>query len=315
MIALGLRQVQEALNRKADQIQRDFVDLSDRMDEIGRKLLEVRGEERDKLRTEQLEMREQQKVLAEEVNQWRQRARDVSQQTGTDALRNFLEDLLELNEDFITAAAQHALYLIDAPEEELLKLSEEGGPKIAVQSAAGRLIERARIEYDLRGTDVAARQRAAVEFANRPGIAQDDSLVQEIEAAMEDEDPIVRETMVLTFIQLHRFRSMRVADLDIAHKSVQQLANLNHSAVIPILVEILSNPRTGFQYSESGAEEIDNNRSRMVALLRLVEWHTAEAQSAVKACVFDRDPHIVKAANRALELFPEIWNGKINSGN
>jgi hypothetical protein len=258
-------------------------------------------------------LREQQQTKAEEVNQWRQRARDVLQQHGTDALREYLEKLLTYDEEFITAAAQHALYLMDAPEEEILKLSEQGLPRIGEQTAAGRLIERARTEYDLRGTQSSARQRAAVEFANRPGIAQDDAVLEEIGEALEDEDPMVRETMVLTFIQLLRFRAMRIADLEIAHEAVQKLSKLNHQRVIPVLVEVVSNPRTGFFKGEDDPEEIDNSRSRMVALLRLVEWHTAEAQAAVKASTFDRDPHIVKAAKRALELFPDVWAGKINS--
>jgi hypothetical protein len=49
----------------------------------------------------------------------------------------------------------------------------------------------------------------------------------------------------------------------------------------------------------------------MVALLRLVEWHTLEAQMTIRNMKFDQDPHIVKAADRALTLFPEPWAGTL----
>jgi hypothetical protein len=49
----------------------------------------------------------------------------------------------------------------------------------------------------------------------------------------------------------------------------------------------------------------------MVALLRLVEWHTPDAQYAMRGRQFDRDLHIVKAAKRALELFPGDWTGRL----
>ena len=180
------------------------------------------------------------------------------------------------------------------------------------QSTAGRLIERARIEYDLRGADPAARRREAVTFANRPGVPQDDEVVNEIAAAMDDSDPLVRELATLTTIQLHRFRAMRLADMDLAHESVQFLARITSPEAIPVLIEVVKNPRSGFTNGEGGASvETDNSRSRMVALLRLVEWHTAEVQTLLRSLKFDQDPHIVKAAERALELFPGQWTGPI----
>jgi hypothetical protein len=51
----------------------------------------------------------------------------------------------------------------------------------------------------------------------------------------------------------------------------------------------------------------------MVALLRLVEWHTAEAQAALRGRKFDRDSAIVKAAAKALELFPGDWAGPLRT--
>jgi hypothetical protein len=142
-------------------------------------------------------------------------------------------------------------------------------------------------------------------------MAQDDEALAEIEAAVEDSDPLVRELAILTTAQLHRFRALRVADLDIVHDSVQYLSRMTHSSVIPILVEILENPRTGFVIEEGETRESDNDRSRMVVLLRLVEWHTADAKVAVQGRQFDRDEHIVKASDRARELFPGPWSGPL----
>jgi hypothetical protein len=59
--------------------------------------------------------------------------------------------------------------------------------------------------------------------------------------------------------------------------------------------------------------DADNGRSRLVALLRLVEWHTADAQAALRGRKFDRDPAIVRAAAKALELFPGDWSGPLKT--
>jgi hypothetical protein len=312
LIGLGLRPLQDAINRKADAVQREFIALSERIDEIGKLLLELRGEERNRMREEQKALRAQQNQIAEEINLWRERARAVMQQPGRDSLRAYLNELIELNEETLIPAIEQTLHVMDLPEEELQKFEEQ--PETELKSVAGRLIERARTEYDLRGSDPAVRQREAVEFANRRGIAQDDNALREIEAAIEDEDPIVRELAILTSIQLHRFRAQRMADLDAAHLSVQYLSRVNHPAVIPALIEVLDSPRSGFIQGKEGMVESDNNRSRMVALLRLVEWHTSDAQIAIRGRTFDRDPHIVRAAERALELFPGTWSGPIKKG-
>jgi hypothetical protein len=309
VIGLGLRQLQEALDRKANEIQHEFIDLSDRIEDIGRQLLELRGEEREQLREQQKALRAQQLDLADEINLWRERARAVLQQPGEQSLRSYLKELTELGEESIKPAIEHTLYILDATPEELAALEDVPDP--TQQTPVGRLLERARLEYDLRSSDSAVRQREAVAFANRQGMAQDDEALAEIEGAIEDPDPLVRELAVLTTIELHRFRAMRVADLDIAHKSVQYLSRMNHAAVIPILIEILEAPRTGFVAEEGEATEADNNRSRMIALLRLVEWHTSEAQASLRGRRFDRDQHIVKAAERALDLFPGTWSGPL----
>lgn len=310
MIGLGLRQLQEALNGKADRIQHEFVLLSEELEDVGRKLLEAEEADRPPLRERQQEIREKQMKVANEVNIWRERARNVIQQRGGSALRAFLDGIASLEDEQVKAAAKHALYLMDAPEEELAALADQPSARKAT-TAAGRLIERARTEYDLRTGDPATRMRAAVEFANRSGVAQDDAILEEIEAAMEDPDPLVREITALTIVQLLRFRSLRLADLDASHEAIQRLAKVNHMAAIPVLIEVLNTPRTGFVTREGDSIEEDNGRSRMVALLRLVEWHTPDAQYALRGLQFDRDPHIVKAAKRALELFPGDWTGRL----
>lgn len=313
MIGLGLRALQDALNRKADVIQREFVTASDRLQVVGRLLLEERGEKREKLREEQNALRERQQALAQEINLWRERARGVLGQRGGEALRAYIREFLTYEENDIRAAAEHALYVLDATDEELARMAQPEKDHEA-KTPVARLLERARTEWDLRGADPGARTRAAVEFANRSGMAQNLDAIAEIEAAIDDSDPLVRELVILTVIQLHRFRAMRLADLEAAHQAVQRLTQINHAAVIPVLVEILETPRSGFIMSESGTVDADNGRSRLVALLRLVEWHTAEAQGALRARQFDRDSAIVRAAAKALELFPDDWSGPLKPG-
>jgi hypothetical protein len=312
VFGLGLRPLQEALDRKADEVQREFIDIRNRIDDMGKQLLELRGEEQKQLREEQNALRDQQQKIAEDINQWRDRARAVMTQGGPAGLRAYLEELSTLNEPSIQPAIDQVLRILDMPPDEIIEVEDES--KYKEQTPAGRLLERARIEYGIRTGDPAVRLREAIAFANRPGMAQDDAQLEEIAAAMEDPDPLVSELAVLTTIQLHRFRALRMADLDISHQSTQFLARLNHAAVIPVLVEILETPRTGFILENDESVETDNDRSRMVALLRLVEWHTAEAQTAVKARQFDRDETIVKAAARALELFPQPWSGPLKGG-
>ncbi len=308
VIGLGLRQVQDALDRKADELQREFVRLSDEIAEAGRKLLEAELEERQQFSDRREKLKARQQVLADEINLWRERARAVTQQRGPGSLRTYLTELKQLEEPLIVTSVDHALYLMDAPPEEIERLLEQPA-EATEQTPAGRLLRRARTEYDLRGTDPAPRQRAAVEFANRPGLSQDDDALAKLEAALEEQDPIVREVAVFTLIQMHRFRAMRMADLDQAHRSVQRLAQLNHPAVIPVLVEIANTRRSGFSAEAVEGDEAFNDASRLMALLRLVEWHTPEAQQAVLSRRHDRNENIAKAAARALELFPGEWTG------
>lgn len=310
VIGLGLRAVQDALNKKADSIQHEFVSLSQTLDDIGRQIVELRGGDTAALRAEQASARERQEQLAEEVNLWRQRGRDVTQQKSQTALRAYLEELATLNEPAIQTAAKHAQFLLDAPEEELDRLAQSAD-RARETTPAGRLLARARSAYDLGVDDPVARKRGAVEFANRQGMAQDDLALAEIEAGIQDEDPRVRDIAVLTAIQIHRFRATRVADLELSHASVKRLAAMDHAEVVPILIEILEKPRTGFVDQGGVSVESDNGASRMLALLRLVEWHSADVQKTFRALQFDQDPKIVQAAAHALELFPDPWKGPL----
>ncbi len=158
----------------------------------------------------------------------------------------------------------------------------------------------------MRSTDPDARLRTAVEFANRAGMAQDDDAIQEIEEALKDPDPLVREVAALTAIQLHKFRALRIADLDVAHRSTQKLAQIKFPAA--------SRPGrdsretcTGFVTTEAGSEERDNARSRMVALLRLVEWHTGEAQKALRAAAVRSRPEYRQGRGTCPGSFPAEW--------
>ena len=310
MIGLGLRHLQDALNKKADSVQHEFVSVSQTLEDVGRQIVELRGGESSALRAEQAAMRERQQILADEVNLWRERARGVTSQRGQGSLRGYLEELLQLDDPGVQTAAKHALYLMDAPEEELARLAQQSD-RSKETTAAGRLLARARSPYDLGSDDPAARKKAAIEFANRPGMAQDDAALAEIEAAMQTEDPRVQETAALAAIQLHRFRAIRLAELDQAHTSVKWLAASPHHEVVPVLIEILEKPRSGFVEQDGGTVERDNGASRMVAMLRLVEWHTSEAHKALRALQFDRDPKLVQAADRALQLFPGEWKGPL----
>jgi hypothetical protein len=311
VLGLGLRQVQDAINKKADEVQHEFVAVSDELDAVGRKILEVRGDDRAQLRGEQEALRAKQAELAEEVNRWRERARAVTQQHGETSLRAYLEELKTLGDPVITFSAQQALEMMDAPEEALERL--QAGQEARALTPAQRLLQRARMEYDLRSGDIGPRQRAGVEFANRPGQALDDSALAELEAGRQDADPLVAETATLACIQIYRFRAVRLAELDRAHEAVVMLAAVEHRAAVPALIDVAAHPRTGFFTTAQGTTEGDNGKSRMVALLRLVEWHTPDAQAAVQQLRFDRDAHVAKAAEKSLQLFPGDWRGPLRA--
>ncbi len=307
-IGIGLRHVKEALERKASAVQQEFIQLSEQLEDLGHKIPDAEEEEKKTIREQQEIIRVEQQHIAANVNRWRKRAREVTQQSGTASLKSYLNELLEFNEEIVTPAVQNALTLMETPPDER-GFSEEQ-PILPQQTPVGRLLERAKSEYDLRVSDPGIRMKEAIAFANRAGVAQDEDIIAEIAAAMDDPDPLARELAIFTTIQLYRFRALRLADLEQAHTAVQQLTQIPHPAIVPVLIEILEQPRAGYIQEDGESKPTDNGRSRMVALLKLVEWHTAEAQLSLQKLKYDRDSHIVKAAQRALELFPQQWNGE-----
>lgn len=310
-IGIGLRHVKEALERKASAVQQEFIQLSEQLEDLGHKIPDAEEEEKKTIREQQEILRVEQQHIAANVNRWRKRAREVTQQSGTASLKSYLNELLEFNEEIVTPAVQNALTLMETPPDE--RGFPEEQPILSQQTPVGRLLERAKSEYDLRVSDPGIRMKEAIAFANRAGVAQDEDILVEIVAAMDDPDPLARELAIFTTIQLYRFRALRLADLEQAHTAVQQLTQIPHPAIVPVLIEILEQPRVGYIQEDGESKPTDNGRSRMVALLKLVEWHTAEAQLSLQKLKYDRDSHIVKAAQRALELFPQQWNGEFPS--
>ncbi len=308
MIGQELRQLQTVLNRKADAIQREFIAVSENLRRLERTILETAAADRGPLVAEQEALRATQEALGGEINLWRDRARDLLRQPEGGALDAYLRQLLALDDESVRPAVERVLHLLHAPQEELAQMAHSQAESRPA-TPAGRLIQRARVEFDLRGDDPAPRRQAAFEFANRAGMAQNDEALAELEAALAnaDADPLVQEVVTLTVIQIHRFRATRLGDLDAAHASVQRLTRLKHGAVLPVLAEILATPRTGFVQSKGEMVEGNNLASRLAALACLVEWRTAEALAAVQARQRDREPQIAQMAVRALEAFPGEW--------
>ncbi len=309
MIGQALRQLQEALNRKADAVQREFIGVGEALQALSRQISDAHSaEEAAPFLSEQASLRERQQALAAEANVWRDRARAVLRQPSEAALQAFLGELAASGEEPAREAAERARYLLSLPEDELNRL-EQTEVRARATTPAGRLLERARTEFDLRGAEPAPRQRAAVEFANRPGLAQEDEPLAELEAALGDKDAMVHDVAIQTVIQIYRFRAMRLGDLDAAHAAVERLARYKHPSAIPALVEILETPRTGFAKGEGGMVEATNRRSRAMALSCLARWHTPEAQSALRARLHDRDPYIAQASKQILDADPGTWRG------
>jgi hypothetical protein len=299
MVGQGLRQLQEALNRKADAVQREFITIGEKLLALNRKLLEARGDERQPLLDEQSALHARQETLAGEINLWRDMARAVLHQRSDDDLRAYLRELTTIQDETVKSAVDHALFLVNASEGELARMAQTQ-KQTRPSTPVGRLIERARTEFDLRAEASVARQKAAFEFANRPRMAQDESALAELEAAVADKDPLVAETVTFTLIQMHRFRATRLADLDVVHASVERLTQIKHPAVVPALIEIMEMPRTGYAQGKGGMVDSNNLRSRLAAMACLAEWGTPEARAAIQKRQFDRDAHIAEAAATAL---------------
>jgi hypothetical protein len=309
VVILELRVVQTALERKANSIQREFTAIAEKLAELRRKWSEEEETERPKIVAAQEALKEQQLALAEEVNVWRDRLRAIETPRGEQALQATLQELLNCGDEEIAASVREAQRLMAMDPEEkaaLLNQSLSSAPTTPV----GRLLERARTAYDLRaGGSPTSRQRAAVEFANRTGIAQDDANLAELEQALGNTDPVIVEVAERTIVEILRFRALRVAELEISREATLRLAGWKNPLVVPVLIEILRTPRTGFITVDNELKEESNSASRLAALIALVEWRTREAQDAIRMSAFDRDPQIEKAAVRAMEAFPGDWSG------
>jgi hypothetical protein len=306
MIGQELRQLQQTLDQKADAVQHEFLVASDQLNSLTHLLTKAEGAQHDSLLVEQAALRDQQQALADEINLWRDRARAVMRQPSDAALVNLLKEIAASQDDSVRPAVERVRHLLKLTTDELDQL-RQSQVKAGSASLAGRLIERARTEYDLRGVPPSPRQQAAFEFANRPGLAQNDEVLVELEGALNDDDPMVKEVAALTLIQIHRFRALHLGDLDAALVSVQRLTRLRNPAVVPVLIEILQTPRTGYVAGPAGLQTGNNRRVRELALSSLADWHTPQAQTAVRAAQTDRDSEIAQDATHLLEWFPGEW--------
>lgn len=310
MLGLGLKQLQQALDGQADILQKEFVQVSEDLKVVMGELLELRGQDRQPKLDEQARLRERQQELAGQINLWRERSRKVLQTGGGVGLSAYLEELGTLEEPEVRAAVDRAVHFIEDPEAAIAEFEAAQASQSQDLSPAARLLQRARTEYDLRERGHDPRRRAAFEFANRSGLSQDDKTLAELEAGLDDEDDVVREVATLTTVQVLRFRAMREADLGTAHRAVEKMTRIADPAVIPALVEVLENPRTGYELDEAGEpQERNNTRTRMMALIRLVDWHTPEAQNALRGRQFDPAHEVVQASKRALDVFTDPWTG------
>jgi hypothetical protein len=309
MLGQSLRDLQAALNRKADTVQREFVEIGESLQALSRRIADLPAADRAGALAEQDALRERQHAVADEANDWRDKARAALRQPGDAALQAYLDQLVAGGDEAIVAAAARARHLLTAPEAELEQMSQARAQALPTTPAA-RLIERARTEYDLRGPYSGPRQQSAVQFANRPGLAQDDEVTAELGAALSDTDPVVQDMAALALIQIYRFRATRLGDLDAAHAAVLVLAAFKHRGVIPVLIEIAETPRTGYANQRGAMITTTNLPSREAALEALAMWHTSEARTAVRARLNDRDPQVAKAAERVLDENPGEWSGK-----
>jgi hypothetical protein len=309
VVILELRELALILDSKVGAIQKEFTAVGDRLAALRRKWSEVEEPERPAIVKEQESLKEKQLFLADHVNVWRDRVRAITNPSGEQAMLAALEELLDCGDAQVVDAVKRAKELLAMDPEQKAAIFNKANAA-AVNTPVGRLMERARTNYDLRNGGPIVRQQAAVEFANRSGVAQDESHVAELEASVSSADPVVADVATRTLIQILRFRAVRSAELDMAHSAVQKLAKIRDASVVPVLVEILKNPRQGYLMVDGGLQEGTNGNSRLLALIALVEWRTKEAQDAIRARTHDRDPDIVNAAERALQAFPGEWSGK-----
>jgi hypothetical protein len=309
LVILELRELSSVLESKVNAIQREFTQIGDRLAALRRKWSEVEEDERPKIVKEQETLKQKQLLMAEQVNIWRDRIRAIETPSGEQAMLAALEELLGCGDSQVVEAVKRAKELLAMDPEKKAELFSQAAASVS-NTPVGRLVQRARTNYDLRNGGPIVRQQAAVEFANRSGVAQDDSILPELESAVASSDPVVADVATRTLVQILRFRAVRAAELDTAQKAVMKLVKIQDPLVVPVLIEILKNPRQGYLLVDGNLQEGSNGASRLQALIALVEWRTKEAQDAIRTRQFDKDPNIVNAAERALEAFPGEWSGR-----
>ncbi|MGB7537974.1 MAG: hypothetical protein WBM17_05510 [Anaerolineales bacterium] len=309
MVILELRELAIVLDRKVTAIQREFTSIADHLGVLRRKWVEEEETERPRILKEQEALKEKQMVLAEQINVWRDRLRMIENPSGEKTMLNTLEELLGCGDVEVADAVNRAKKILAMSPEEKSALFNKAAAATA-NTPVGRLVQRAQTSYDLRSGGPRVRQETAVEFSNRSGMAQDDAVLTELEAAMEDPDPVVSDLAIRTLIQILRFRAVRAAELDTGQLAVQRLVKIQNPIVIPVLIEILKNPRQGYILVNGNLQEGSNDSARLLALIALVEFRTKEVQDVLRMRRYDKDPNVANAAERALQAFPGDWSGK-----
>jgi hypothetical protein len=313
LVILELRDLALVLNRKVTGVQREFTAVQDRLAVLRRKWSEEEETERPRIVKEQEELKVKQLVLAEQVNVWRDRVRALENPSGEKATLAALEEMLSSGDPEVAAAVTRAKELMAMDPSEKEALFNKAAAATA-NTPVGRLVQRAMTSYDLRNGGPAFRQEAAVEFANRTGMAQDESVLAELEVAVQNTDPVVSDLAMRTLVQILRYRVMRSAELDTAQAAVQKLVKVQSSIIVPILIEILKNPRQGYLMVDGNLQEGSNGPARLMALIALVEFRTKDAQDVIRMRRYDKDPNIANAAERALQAFPGEWSGNPDKG-
>jgi hypothetical protein len=309
LVILELRELAIVLDRKAAAIQREFTSIADNLAILRRKWVEEEETERPSIVKEQEALKDKQMLLADQVNVWRDRIRAIENPSGEKAMLTALEELLGCGDVEVVEAVKRAKQIMAMDPEEKAALFNKAAAATA-NTPVGRLVQRAQTSYDLRSGGARVRQETAVEFSNRSGMSQDESIIADLEAALEDPDPVVSDVAIRTLVQILRFRAVRAAELDTGQAAVQKLVKIQNPVVIPVLIEILKNPRQGYLLVDGNLQEGSNGPARLLALIALVEFRTKEAQDVIRMRRFDKDPNIANAAERALEAFPGEWSGR-----
>ncbi len=309
MVILELRELAIVLDRKAAAIQREFTSIADNLAILRRKWVEEEETERPRIVKEQEALKDKQMLLADQVNVWRDRIRAIENPSGEKAMLTALEELLGCGDVEVVEAVKRAKQIMAMDPEEKAALFNKAAAATA-NTPVGRLVQRAQTSYDLRSGGARVRQETAVEFSNRSGMSQDESIIADLEAALEDPDPVVSDVAIRTLVQILRFRAVRAAELDTGQAAVQKLVKIQNPVVIPVLIEILKNPRQGYLLVDGNLQEGSNGPARLLALIALVEFRTKEAQDVIRMRRFDKDSNIANAAERALEAFPGEWSGR-----